>query len=54
VASVIKQTLPKVLVVVFTIHPDEAERLASAIGFDAVLHKSDGLNHLAERIQVYV
>jgi CheY-like chemotaxis protein len=54
VAPVIKQTLPKVLLVVFTLHGDEAERLAPALGFDVVLHKSDSLNHLVRRVQAYV
>jgi DNA-binding NarL/FixJ family response regulator len=54
VASVIKQTLPKVLFVVFTVHGDEAERLAAAVGCDVVLHKSDGLNHFVKRVQAYV
>jgi DNA-binding NarL/FixJ family response regulator len=51
VASILKKTMPKVLIVLFTMQSNKIGRtLASAIGVDAVLSKPDGVRQIVETV----
>jgi DNA-binding NarL/FixJ family response regulator len=51
VASILKKTMPKVLIVLFTMQSNKIGRtLASAIGVDAVLCKPDGVRQIVETV----
>jgi DNA-binding NarL/FixJ family response regulator len=51
VASILKKTMPDVLIILFTMYSDNlGKALASTIGFDAVLAKPDGMRRLVETI----
>jgi NarL family two-component system response regulator LiaR len=51
VASVLKKTMPKILIVLFTMQTNKIGRaLASAIGVDAVLSKPDGVRQIVETV----
>ena len=51
VASILKKTMPKILIVLFTMQSNKIGRtLASAIGVDAVLSKPDGVRQIVETV----
>jgi two-component system, chemotaxis family, chemotaxis protein CheY len=50
-ASVIKKSMPKVPIILFTMYEDAVDSLASAVGVDMVLSKPDGINNLVERVE---
>ena len=51
VASILKRTMPSVLIILFTLQSDTIGRaLASAIGVDAVLTKPNGVLQLVETV----
>ena len=51
VASILKKTMPGVLIILFTLQSDTIGRaLASAIGVDAVLTKPNGVLQLVETV----
>jgi DNA-binding NarL/FixJ family response regulator len=51
VASILKKTMPKVLIVLFTMQSNKIGRtLASVIGVDAVLSKPDGVRQIVETV----
>jgi DNA-binding NarL/FixJ family response regulator len=53
VASILKKSMPDVLIILFTMYSDNlGKALASTIGFDAVLAKPDGMRHLVDTIGV--
>jgi DNA-binding NarL/FixJ family response regulator len=53
VASILKKSMPDVLIILFTMYSDNlGKALASTIGFDAVLAKPDGMRHLVNTIGV--
>jgi len=50
-ASILKKTMPKILIVLFTMQTNKIGRaLASAIGVDAVLSKPDGVRQIVETV----
>jgi DNA-binding NarL/FixJ family response regulator len=50
-ASIIKRMMPEVKIILFSMRVDEVSKsLASALGVDLALSKSDSLLHLAEHI----
>ncbi|MDQ1411022.1 MAG: two-component system, response regulator YesN, partial [Acidobacteriaceae bacterium] len=53
VASILKKTMPNVLIVLFTMYSVMiGKALASTIGVDAVLSKPDGMRQLVETVNV--
>ena len=54
-ASVIKNALPDVYIIVFTMFDDAVgSRLSSAVGVDLIIPKTEGLTHLVEAVQRYM
>lgn len=52
-ASVLKQSMPEIPIVLFTMYSESiGEHLAAAIGIDAVLSKPDGLTTLSKVVDV--
>lgn len=49
-ASILKRTLPKTPIILFTMYEKAVDALASAIGVDIVLSKPDGLQYLLRMI----
>jgi DNA-binding NarL/FixJ family response regulator len=51
VASILKKTMPGVLIVLFTMYSNNiSEALVSAIGVDAVLTKPDGMHQIVDTV----
>jgi DNA-binding NarL/FixJ family response regulator len=51
VASILKSTMPGILIVLFTMYSDAiGKALVSTIGVDAVLSKPDGMRQLADTV----
>jgi DNA-binding NarL/FixJ family response regulator len=51
VASILKQKMPNIRIILFTMYSANVGKwLTSAIGVDAVLSKPDGMNHIVESI----
>src|SRR6202048_5229755 len=51
VASILKQKMPNVRIILFTMYTEKIGKfLSSAIGVDAVLSKPDGIAHMVESI----
>ena len=51
VASILKKTMPKILIVLFTMQSNKiGKALTSAIGVDAVLSKPDGVRQIVETV----
>jgi DNA-binding NarL/FixJ family response regulator len=51
VASILKQKMPNVRIILFTMYSENVSKaLSSAIGVDAVLSKPDGMSHVVESI----
>ena len=51
VASILKKTMPKVLIVLFTMQSNKiGKALTTAIGVDAVLSKPDGMRQIVETV----
>jgi two-component system vancomycin resistance associated response regulator VraR len=52
-ASVLKQTMPEIPIVLFTMYTERVgQHLTAAIGIDAVLSKPDGLTNLAKVVDI--
>jgi pilus assembly protein CpaE len=52
VASILKKTMPQVLIILFTMYSENiGKALTSAVGVDAVLSKPDGMGQLVESIK---
>jgi len=52
VAGILKQEMPRVKIVLFTMYADQfGEKLASAVGIHVVLSKPEGLSVLSERLK---
>jgi DNA-binding NarL/FixJ family response regulator len=50
-AVILKRTAPRMKIVLFSMHTDDVSRsLATAIGVDLTLSKSDGISKLAEHL----
>ena len=51
VASILKNKMPNIRIILFTMYTERIGKfLSSAIGVDAVLSKPDGMNHIVESI----
>jgi DNA-binding NarL/FixJ family response regulator len=51
-ASILRQAMPKVPILLFTLYADDfGERLASAVGVNVVLSKPEGLSKLAKHLK---
>jgi DNA-binding NarL/FixJ family response regulator len=51
VASILKQKMPQVRIILFTMYSDSVGKsLSSAVGVDVVLSKPDGMCHIVESI----
>ena len=51
VASILKKTMPDVLIVLFTMYSNNiGKALASTIGVDAVLTKPDGMRQIVDTV----
>lgn len=51
VASILKQKMPNIRIILFTMYTEKIGKfLTSAIGVDAVLSKPEGMSHIAESI----
>jgi DNA-binding NarL/FixJ family response regulator len=51
VASILKQKMPHIRIILFSMYTEKIGKfLSSAIGVDAVLSKPDGMSHIAESI----
>jgi len=51
VASILKQKMPDIRIILFTMYSESVGKaLSSAIGVDAVLSKPDGMSHIVESI----
>jgi len=51
-ASILRQAMPKVPILLFTLYADDfGDRLASAIGVNVVLSKPEGLSKLAKHLK---
>jgi two-component system, NarL family, vancomycin resistance associated response regulator VraR len=51
VASILKQKMPNIRIILFTMYTEKIGKfLSSAIGVDAVLSKPDGMAHMVESI----
>jgi DNA-binding NarL/FixJ family response regulator len=54
-ASVLKKALPNCQIVVFTLYDDAlGSRIASAVGVDLVVSKTDGLTNLVKSVHQMV
>jgi two-component system response regulator EvgA len=52
VAGILKQEMPRVKIVLFTMYADQfGEKLASAVGIHVVLAKPEGMSVLSERLK---
>jgi two-component system, NarL family, vancomycin resistance associated response regulator VraR len=51
VASILKQKMPNIRIILFSMYTEKIGKfLSSAIGVDVVLSKPDGMSHIAESI----
>src|SRR6202047_2455866 len=51
VASILKQKMPNVRIILFTMYSENVSKaFSSAVGIDAVLSKPDGMTHVVESI----
>jgi CheY-like chemotaxis protein len=51
-ASILRQAMPKVPILLFTLYADDfGERLASAVGVNVVLSKPEGLSKLGKHLK---
>ena len=51
VASILKQKMPNVRIILFTMYSENVSKaFSSAVGIDAVLSKPDGMSHVVESI----
>ena len=51
VASILKQKMPNVRIILFTMYSENVSKVfSSAVGIDAVLSKPDGMSHVVESI----
>ena len=51
VASILKQKMPNLRIILFTMYSENVSKaLSSAVGIDAVLSKPDGMSHVVESI----
>jgi DNA-binding NarL/FixJ family response regulator len=51
VASILKQKMPNLRIILFTMYSENVSKaLSSAVGIDAVLSKPDGMTHVVESI----
>src|ERR1700687_4125088 len=51
VASILKQKMPNVRIILFTMYSETVSKaFSSAVGIDAVLSKPDGMTHVVESI----
>jgi DNA-binding NarL/FixJ family response regulator len=51
VASILKQKMPNVRIILFTMYSENVSKVfSSAVGIDAVLSKPDGMTHVVESI----